>query len=114
MAVLWLEGDSNVQKVLKGLSGVPVLAYTTVQTTLNVLHRKGRVKRRLVGRAFEYSPLVSQQAADTHAIRDFMQKVFHGSVDDLLMCLVKSKHLDSRKLAALQAKLSADREDDRA
>lgn len=107
MRVLWDEGAGNVQKVLQGLSGEPQLAYTTVQTTLNVLHRKGRVKRRLVGRAFEYSATVSQAAADSHAIKDVLQKVFRGSVDDLLLSLVRSKHLDARKLAEIQAKLEA-------
>jgi len=107
MRVLWDEGAGNVQKVLQGLTGDPQLAYTTVQTTLNVLHRKGKVKRRLVGRAFEYSAVVSQQAADSHAIRDVLQKVFRGSVDDLLIALVRDKHVDARKLAELQARLKA-------
>jgi BlaI family penicillinase repressor len=105
MRVLWSEGPGNVQKVLQGLTGEPQLAYTTVQTTLNVLHRKNRVKRKLVGRAFEYSATVSQEAADSHAIKDVLQKVFRGSVDDLLLSLVRSKHLDARKLGELQAKL---------
>src|ERR1700733_4639565 len=107
MRVLWEGGAGNVQKVLHGLTGEPQLAYTTVQTTLNVLDRKGRVKRRLVGRAYEYSATVSQEAADSHAIKDVLQKVFRGSVDDLLLSLVRSRHLDARKLAELQAKLQA-------
>lgn len=105
MRVLWAGGAVNVQKVLDGLKGEPQLAYTTVQTTLNVLHRKGRVKRKLVGRAYEYSATVSQEAADSHAIKDVLHKVFQGSVDDLLLALVRSKHLNARKLADLQTRL---------
>ena len=105
MRVLWEGGAGNVQKVLQGLTGEPQLAYTTVQTTLNVLHRKGKVRRKLVGRAYEYSATVSQEAADSHAVRDVLLKVFRGSVDDLLLCLVRSKQLDAQKLADLQAKL---------
>jgi BlaI family transcriptional regulator, penicillinase repressor len=107
MRVLWEDGAGNVQKVLQGMKGEPQLAYTTIQTTLNVLHRKGRVKRKLVGRAFEYSATVSQEAADAHALKDVLHKVFQGSVDDLLLSLVRSKHLNADKLAALQAKLQA-------
>jgi BlaI family transcriptional regulator, penicillinase repressor len=107
MRVLWEGGAGNVQKVLQGLTGDPQLAYTTVQTTLNILQHKGKVKRKLVGRAFEYSATVSQEAADSHALKDVLQKVFRGSVDDLLLSLVRSKHLDPQKLAALQAKLQA-------
>jgi predicted transcriptional regulator len=107
MRVLWEGGAGNVQKILQGLTGEPQLAYTTVQTTLNVLHRKGKVKRKLIGRAYEYSAVVSQEAADSHAIKDVLQKVFRGSVDDLLLSLVRSKHLNPHKLAELQAKLQA-------
>jgi predicted transcriptional regulator len=107
MRVLWNGGAGNVQKVLLGLTGEPHLAYTTVQTTLNVLQRKGKVKRKLVGRAYEYSATVSQEDADSHAIKDVLQKVFRGSVDDLLLSLVRSKQLDAQKLAELQAKLQA-------
>lgn len=105
MHALWEGGAGNVQKVMQGLKGEPQLAYTTIQTTLNVLHRKGRVKRKLVGRAFEYSPAVTRQAADSHAIKDLLHKVFRGSVDDLLLSLVRSKHLNAQKLAELQARL---------
>jgi BlaI family penicillinase repressor len=107
MRVLWDGGAGNVQKVLQGLTGEPQLAYTTVQTTLNVLQHKGRVKRKLLGRAYEYSAIVSQEAADSHAIKDVLQKVFRGSVDDLLLSLVRSKELNAQKLADLQAKLQA-------
>jgi BlaI family transcriptional regulator, penicillinase repressor len=107
MRVLWEGGAGNVQKILQELKGEPQLAYTTVQTTLNVLQRKGKVKRKLVGRAYEYSAIISQEAADSHALKDVLHKVFRGSVDDLLLSLVRSKQLDPQKLAQLQAKLQA-------
>ena len=106
MRVLWSGGPGNVQKVLQGLTGEPQLAYTTVQTTLNVLQRKGRVKRKLVGRAFQYSAAVTQETADSHAVTDILQKVFRGSVDDLLLTLVRDQHLNASKLAELQARLA--------
>ena len=107
MRVLWDGGSGNVQKVLQGLTGEPQLAYTTVQTTLNVLYRKGKVKRKLVGRAYEYSASVTREAADSHAIKDVLHKVFQGSVDDLLLTLVRSRQLDAQKLAQLQEQLRA-------
>lgn len=107
MRVLWESGPGNVQKVLQGLTGEPQLAYTTVQTTLNVLQRKGKVKRKLIGRAYEYSATVSQESANFHALKDVLQRVFRGSVDDLLLSLVRSKKLDAQKLAKLQGRLQA-------
>lgn len=112
MRVLWEDGPGNVQKVLDGLTGEPPLAYTTIQTTLNVLQRKGKVRRKLIGRAYEYSATVSQQAADSHALKDVLHKVFRGSVDDLLLSLVRSKKLDAEKLANLQKRLEARRNEE--
>jgi len=51
MKVLWETGPATVQSVQEKLPGEPKLAYTTVQTMLNVLHRKNKVKRTLKGRA---------------------------------------------------------------
>jgi predicted transcriptional regulator len=101
MNVLWDCGPSNVQTVQEKLAGSPKLAYTTVQTMLNVLHRKGRVRRRLRGRAFDYSPVLTRDKAASNAIGDMIDRLFAGSVDGLLMSLVKSQQLDPKKLQEL-------------
>jgi BlaI family penicillinase repressor len=102
MIVLWRLGPSNVQTVQDNLSNSPRLAYTTVQTMLNVLHRKGRVKRVLRGRAYEYEPLLSRDRAVRHAVRDIIDRLFGGSVDALLMSLVDTKQLDRQRLTRLK------------
>ena len=101
MNVLWDHGPSNVQAVQEHLAGSPKLAYTTVQTMLNVLHRKGRVRRRLRGRAYDYEPLLTREKAVRHAISDMIERLFGGSVDGLLMSLVESRQLSPTKLQQL-------------
>jgi predicted transcriptional regulator len=101
MHVLWDWGPSKVQSVQEKLAGSPKLAYTTVQTMLNVLHRKGRVRRRLRGRAFDYAPVLTRDKAASNAIGDMIDRLFAGSVDGLLMSLVKSQQLDPKKLQEL-------------
>src|SRR5277367_1585759 len=94
MQVLWETGPANVQTVQEGLKSNP-LAYTTVQTMLNVLHRKGKVKRKLRGRAFEYAPTVTREKITNHAVREMVERLFSGSVDGLVMNLVKTRQLDA-------------------
>ncbi len=101
MNVLWDCGPSNVQSVQEKLAGSPKLAYTTVQTMLNVLHRKGRVRRRLRGRAFDYAPVLTRDKAASNAIGDMINRLFAGSVDGLLMSLIKNRQLDPKKLREL-------------
>jgi BlaI family penicillinase repressor len=105
MKALWDFGPSNVQVVQENLSASPQLAYTTVQTMLNVLYRKGWVKRTLRGRAYEYDPLVSRDRAASNAIRDMIDRLFGGSVEGLLMSLVNSKQLHPKKLEKLRTLL---------
>jgi BlaI family transcriptional regulator, penicillinase repressor len=101
MQVLWETGPANVQTVQAGLKTDPPLAYTTVQTMLNVLHRKGKVKRKLNGRAFDYAPTVTREKATSHAVREMVERLFGGSVDGLLMNLVNTRQLDAAKIAEL-------------
>jgi len=101
MQVLWHNGPSTVQSVQQSLPGDP-LAYTTVQTMLNILQRKGKVKRKLLGKAYEYRPVLSRDKALREAASDMLDRMFGGSVEALLMSLVKSNQLDAEKLARVQ------------
>ena len=101
MNVLWDHGPSNVQAVQENLAGPPKLAYTTVQTMLNILHRKGRVRRRLRGRAYDYAPVLTREKAANNAVGDMIDRLFGGSVDGLLMSLVRSQQLNPTKLQEL-------------
>ena len=101
MQVLWKDGPSTVQSVQQRLPGDP-LAYTTVQTMLNILQRKGKVKRKLLGKAYEYRPVLGRDKALREAASDMLDRMFGGSVEALLMCLVKSNQLDAEKLAKVQ------------
>jgi len=108
MQVIWRRGASNVGEVQEGLE--QQLAYTTVQTMLNILHRKGKLRRKLSGRAYEYSATVSEAKALSHALRDVVDRMFGGSSEELVMSLIKSKQLDAKKIAELSRRLEADRE----
>lgn len=99
MQVLWETGPATVQTVQRQLKRE--LAYTTVQTMLTVLHRKGRVKRTLKDKAHVYRPAVSQQKFTGHAVRELIDRLFGGSAEGLVLNLLQEKHLTPEKLAAL-------------
>jgi BlaI family transcriptional regulator, penicillinase repressor len=99
MHVLWETGPANVQTVQQKLPRE--LAYTTVQTMLNILHRKGKVKRTLKDRAYFYRPAVSRSQVVRQAVSDLVEHLFGGSVESLVMSLVETKHLDAEKLTRL-------------
>ena len=110
MQVLWETGPATVQNVQRQLKRE--LAYTTVQTMLTVLHRKGRVRRTLKDKAHVYRPVVSQKKFTGHAVRDLIDRLFGGSAEGLVLNLLQEKHLTPEKLAALHQLIEQEENDD--
>lgn len=106
MQVLWSEGPSNVLHVQKCLSPNNDLAYNTVQTMLNILHRKGRVRRSLKGRAYVYRTVASRETVLGQAVRDLVERMFGGSSEELVMSLIKSRQVDPERIADLSRKVA--------
>ncbi|HUQ33117.1 MAG TPA: BlaI/MecI/CopY family transcriptional regulator [Pyrinomonadaceae bacterium] len=100
MKILWETGPANVQTVQQRLERD--LAYTTVQTMLNVLHRKGKAKRTLKEKAYFYRPAVSRSQVIGHAVGDLIDRMFGGSAESLVMSLVEMRHLTPEKLTRLK------------
>jgi predicted transcriptional regulator len=111
MQVLWHEGPSNVQAVHTKLQSD--LAFTTVQTVLSVLHQKGRVRRTLKGRAYEYRPVESKDSVLGKAVRDLVRRMFGGSSEELVMSLVKTRQIDPAALARLSRRIKAAEDSER-
>jgi len=100
MQVLWEDGPASVSEAQKRLGGK--LAYTSVQTMLNVLVRKGKASRTLVDRAYRYRAAVSREKALGATLRDVVQRIFGGSAEALVMSLVETKQLTPATLRRLQ------------
>ena len=60
---LWAaERPLSVRDVLEELRAERVLAYTTVMTVMDNLHRKGWLTREMAGRAYLYRPAASRES----------------------------------------------------
>jgi len=105
MQVLWENGASTVTEVIPKLKAE--LAYTTVQTMLMVLLRKGKVKRTQEGRAFRYRPVVSRERASGSAVEDLVRRMFGGSAEALLMAMVDTRQISAKELERLARKVAA-------
>jgi predicted transcriptional regulator len=108
MQVIWRLGASTVGDVQNELE--PALAYTTVQTMLNILDRKGKLDRELQGRAYVYRAKVSEEKAVGQGLRDMIDRMFGGSSEELVMSLLKSRQIDAKRLAKLTEKFKEETE----
>lgn len=71
MGRLWLWGRScTVREVLEDLQRDRPVAYTTVMTVMDNLHRKGVLDRRMDGRAYRYVPVRSRAEYTADLIAD--------------------------------------------
>jgi predicted transcriptional regulator len=107
MQVIWKRGNSTVAEVQAAMR--PPLAYTTVQTVLNILERKGKLNRELEGRAFVYAAKVSEEKAYGQSLRDLIGRMFGGSSEELVMSLLKSRQIDAKRLAKLTEQFSREK-----
>ncbi|MGW5051369.1 BlaI/MecI/CopY family transcriptional regulator [Actinokineospora sp. NPDC004072] len=89
MDVLWgATGTRTVREVLVALNSTRNLAYTTVMTVLDNLHRKGWVIREMDQRAYRYAPATSREEAAARALRSLLEA--SGDPQSVLMHFVKS------------------------
>ena len=99
MQVVWKHGKATVSAVQEKLA--PPLAYTTIQTMLNILERKGKLRRALQGRAYVYSAVVSEERASGQSVRDLVDRMFGGSSEELVLSLLKTRQIDAKQLAEI-------------
>ncbi|WP_169975356.1 BlaI/MecI/CopY family transcriptional regulator [Tautonia rosea] len=107
LKVLWAKGRASVREVQDELvkeSG-PV-AYSTVQTLLNIMEeKKGLVSHVVEGRTFIYVPLKSPERTIRDLTRRFVDRVFDGALDRTLVALLDSKPPTAEEFDRLRAML---------
>ena len=105
MGVLWDLGSGTVTEVRDKLPAD--LAYTTVLTILRNLEAKEFLYHTSEGKAHRYFPRVARQTARRSAIAKIVDKLFHGSPEQLVAQLVEDEHLSAEDLRRLRALLAA-------
>lgn len=108
MGVLWDLGSGTVAEVRDRLPAD--LAYTTVLTILRNLEAKEFVHHSAEGKAHRYFPQVARRAARRSALTKIVDKLFHGSPEQLVAQLVEDDHLSAEDLKRLRALLAEPKE----
>ena len=98
MKLVWQSGSATVRDVYEALLERRRIAYTTVMTMMKILETKGYLKKRRQDRAFIYSPTRPKNQVIGGMVREFIDRVFSGSAEPLLVHLVKSRRLRERDL----------------
>jgi BlaI family transcriptional regulator, penicillinase repressor len=102
MKIVWQKGQATVRDVYETLLEHRKIAYTTVMTMMRVLEKKGYVKTQRVNRAFVYRPSRPERQVVRSMVREFVDRVFNGSAQPLLVHLVEDRRLSSVELEELE------------
>jgi len=105
LKVLWSRGSASVREVQEDLvvASGPV-AYSTVQTLLNIMEeKKGLVRHVVEGRTFVYTPKKSSERTIRDLTRRFIDRVFDGALDRVMVALLDTKAPSAGELARLRA-----------
>jgi BlaI family penicillinase repressor len=109
MKEVWRLETATVRQVYESLLERRRIAYTTVMTMLNILEHKGFLKKRQEERAYVYSPAQPQKQVVGSMVREFVNRVFNGSAEPLLLHLVEDKHLTEKDLEEIRKSIRASR-----
>jgi predicted transcriptional regulator len=102
MERLWsMDRAVSVRDVVEDLQQERRIAYTTVMTVLDNLHRKGLVSRAKDGRAYSYRPVRSREE-HTAAL---MEEILHSSEDRGTTLLHFVEQMSPEEVARLRAVL---------
>ena len=105
LKILWERGRANVREVQEDLerAGGPV-AYSTVQTLLNIMEeKKGLVRHVVEGRTFIYIPKKTRERTIGELTRRFVDRVFDGALDRVMVALLDAKSASPAELEQLRA-----------
>ena len=98
MKVVWERPASTVRDVYEALHERKSVAYTTVMTMMNILESKGHLVKRPEGRAYVYEPTQARTQVISSMVQEFLDRVFNGAAQPLLLNLVQDRKLSKDDL----------------
>jgi BlaI family penicillinase repressor len=101
MKIVWTLDEATVRDVYEKLLEHRKIAYTTVMTLMKILETKGHLKKSSAERAHVYRPTQPRQKVIGGMVREFVNRVFNGSAEPLLVHLVEDEGLSDKELAEI-------------
>ena len=105
LKVLWSESPLPVRDVQARLEekAERPLAHSSVITILNIMVRKGYLKRRKEGKAFFFSPKIEKDAVSRRLVGDLLGRVFEGSATAMVLNLMENRRSRRRRVGPAAA-----------
>ena len=98
LKVMWRLGEAKVRDIHEAVCPDGECAFTTIQTLVRIMHRKGLVKKRSEGRTDFYTPVYTLESAASR----FVDKVFDGAIDRLVLSMLAAENVSADEMRRLE------------
>src|SRR5512139_118127 len=101
MKIVWQKREAKVRDVYETLLQRRKVAYTTVMTMMRILEAKGHLKKRREEKAYVYCPTRPEGVVMRSMVHEFINRVFDGSAQPMLVHLLKDRRLTEEEIEDL-------------
>jgi predicted transcriptional regulator len=108
MDVLWRQEQATAEAIRSLLPGAP--HDSTVRTLLRVMEQKGLVTHDVEQRTFVYRARVAQSRAKKKAVQGLLNRLFGGSVKNLVLQLLDDEEITPEELERLARSVPSESE----
>ena len=102
MKIVWRREEVTVRDVYEELLERRSIAYTTVMSEMKTLEQKGYLRTRLQDRAYLYRPTRPKNQVIKEMVREFVERVFNGSAQPLVVHLLEDESLSDADLMEIR------------
>ena len=106
MRVIWAKEACTADEVRQALLRRQPMKDSTVRTILRRLEAKGYVSHEISGRTYVYRPRLLARRAATQAVRQIVDRLCEGSVEQLLQGMVSDRIVTAEQLEELARKIA--------
>ncbi|MDR1736291.1 MAG: BlaI/MecI/CopY family transcriptional regulator [Oscillospiraceae bacterium] len=101
MSLLWKRSPQTITEMVKTLNDEKEWTKHTLISQLKRMEVKGVVRYENNGRAKNYYPIIEQEEAIAQETKQFLDRVFDGSIEMMVTSLVKQQKLSEDKIIEL-------------
>ena len=99
---LWADSPKTVMQLVAELEKTVGWAKSTTITTLRRMEEKGLVHCEIAGKGKSYTPAVEQEQAEISETRNFLDRVYRGSVGLMMSAMAQRQELSKEEIAELR------------
>jgi predicted transcriptional regulator len=102
LKIIWRDGPLPVKRVRDALAAFRDLAITSVTTTMNIMVKKGYLRKAKTGGSFVYAVRISRLATTRRTLQDVAERFFDGSLAAMVAGLLETRDLDEDEVKEIQ------------